>query len=123
MKKYEAHAATDITGFGLLGHAKNLVEFQKESLLFEIHKLPVIKNVLRFGELVGQCTKLKAGKAVETSGGLLICLRPEAAEEFCVEFAKLTNGAQKAFVIGEVKDAVKSVAKLAENVELIEVSL
>lgn len=25
MKKYECHGATDITGFGLLGHAQNLV--------------------------------------------------------------------------------------------------
>lgn len=122
MKKYEAHAATDVTGFGLLGHAKNLVEFQKQPLLFRIHKLPIIRNVLKFGELVGQCTKLKAGKAVETSGGLLICLAPEAAEEFCREFEHLTNGSQKAFVIGEVKEADKPVAELDENVELIEVS-
>jgi len=26
MKKYGAHGATDITGFGLLGHSKNLAE-------------------------------------------------------------------------------------------------
>lgn len=26
MKKYHAHGATDITGFGILGHAKNLAE-------------------------------------------------------------------------------------------------
>ena len=25
MQKYKAHAATDITGFGIKGHAKNLV--------------------------------------------------------------------------------------------------
>lgn len=24
MKKYQSHGATDITGFGILGHAKNL---------------------------------------------------------------------------------------------------
>ena len=26
MKKYDAHGATDITGYGILGHAQNLVE-------------------------------------------------------------------------------------------------
>lgn len=26
MKKYDAHGSTDITGFGILGHAQNLVE-------------------------------------------------------------------------------------------------
>jgi selenide,water dikinase len=25
MKKYQSHGATDITGFGLIGHAQNLV--------------------------------------------------------------------------------------------------
>ncbi|EDV98963.1 GH13308 [Drosophila grimshawi] len=123
MHKYEAHAATDVTGFGLLGHAKNLVEFQKQSLLFKIHKLPIIKNVRKFGELVGQSAKLTAGKAVETSGGLLICLTPKAAEEFCEEFTKITKGAQKVFVIGEVADTNVSTANLAENVEYIEVTL
>lgn len=26
MKKYKAHGATDVTGFGILGHGKNLAE-------------------------------------------------------------------------------------------------
>nr|AEZ68796.1 FI18027p1 [Drosophila melanogaster] len=33
MHKYQAHCATDITGFGLLGHANNLAQFQKEKHL------------------------------------------------------------------------------------------
>ena len=28
MKKYDCHGATDVTGFGIYGHAKNLVEVQ-----------------------------------------------------------------------------------------------
>ncbi|KAH8404355.1 hypothetical protein KR222_004906 [Zaprionus bogoriensis] len=124
MHKYGAHAATDVTGFGLLGHAKNLAEFQKQQLLFKIHKLPIIKNVLRFGEIIGQTTKLVAGKSVETSGGLLICLPPESAEEFCKEFEHVTSGAQKAFIIGEVlESSQKSAAVLSENLEFIEVTL
>lgn len=35
-----AHGATDITGFGLLGHATNLAKTQKEAVDFVIHSLP-----------------------------------------------------------------------------------
>jgi selenide,water dikinase len=37
----EAHAATDVTGFGIVGHAQNLVSNQAgEDLGMEIHTLP-----------------------------------------------------------------------------------
>lgn len=43
MMKYQSHGATDITGFGLLGHAQNLVNVQQnEPLDFHIHTLPLI---------------------------------------------------------------------------------
>lgn len=122
MHKFEAHAATDVTGFGLLGHAKNLVEFQKQKLLFKIEKLPIIKNVLKFAALLGQSTKLTAGKSVETSGGLLICLSSESAEEYCKEFEQVTNGEQKAFIVGKIVESDKSTAILSEDVEYIEVA-
>ena len=35
-----AHGATDITGFGLLGHAQNLASAQKATVSFRIHSLP-----------------------------------------------------------------------------------
>ncbi|KAH8244140.1 hypothetical protein KR026_000250 [Drosophila bipectinata] len=123
MHKYKAHCATDITGFGLLGHAKNLVNFQKEKLLFNIHTLPFIKNVLQFSSLVGQSAKFRSGRSVETSGGLLICISPEAAVKFCLEFEEVTRGQQKAFIVGTVEQAVESDAVLSDNVKFIEVSL
>jgi selenide,water dikinase len=55
MKKYNCHGATDITGFGLLGHAQNLANVQREELDIVIHSLPIIdkmdvinKNILNF---------------------------------------------------------------------------
>ena len=36
----EAHGATDVTGFGILGHALNLVSCQKNSVNFNLHTLP-----------------------------------------------------------------------------------
>lgn len=123
MHKYKAHCATDITGFGLLGHSKNLVNFQKEKLLFKIHTLPFIKNVLQFSSLVGQSAKFRSGRSVETSGGLLICIPPDAADKFCLEFEEVTCGKQKAFVVGTVEKALESDATLSDNVNFIEVSL
>ena len=85
MKKYKAHGATDVTGFGLLGHAQNLVEAQPDKVDFVIENLPVIrgteiieKKVVEYG--------LFEGTAVETSGGLLMALPAEDAENFRSEF-------------------------------------
>ncbi len=35
-----AHGATDVTGFGILGHARNLASCQKAPVAFNIHTLP-----------------------------------------------------------------------------------
>lgn len=125
MHKYEAHAGTDVTGFGLLGHALNLAEFQTECVEFVIEKLPIMKNVIKIGEIVGQDKKLKSGRAVETSGGLLICMPAINASAFCDEYAAMHDYKQKAWVVGHVKAAVDSKrnATLSEKVEIIEIEI
>lgn len=45
MHKYSAHAATDVTGFGILGHAQNLAKNQKNPVAFVIHNLPIIAKM------------------------------------------------------------------------------
>lgn len=121
MHKYKAHAATDVTGFGLLGHAKNLACFQKDKLSFVLNKLPIIANVVTIGEILGQDLKLKSGKAVETSGGLLICLSADKAKAFCDEFFTLSNKEQQAWIVGSVKRAEERDAYLQSNAEILEV--
>lgn len=69
MHKYKAHGATDITGFGILGHAENLAAFQKNKVKFVIHTLPVIKGVLEIEEVMGSKEKFLSGRTPETSGG------------------------------------------------------
>lgn len=124
MHKYEAHAATDVTGFGLIGHAHNLAEFQKDNLRFVIDKLPIIKHILGFAEKLNYTNaKLRSGKSVETSGGLLIAMSPEASEEFCKEFNIITNGEQNAWVVGHVEKSSTREALLCDNPELLEVVL
>lgn len=45
--KHQAHACTDVTGFGILGHAKYLAEAQKKSVDFVINKLPIYRNLIK----------------------------------------------------------------------------
>lgn len=122
MHKYNAHAATDVTGFGLVGHAQNLAEFQKAKVDFIIKKLPIIKNAKELAEIVGQGKKLLSGKAVETSGGLLICMPKDHAEDFCEEYQNMSNSKQAAWIIGDVIEGNGN-AQVVENPEIINVKL
>ena len=74
MHKYNAHAATDVTGFGLLGHAQALARNQKSEVGFVIHNLPIIAKMAAVGKACGNMFQLQQGNSAETSGGLLICL-------------------------------------------------
>lgn len=123
MHKYNANAATDVTGFGLLGHALNLAQFQKKMIQFVITTLPVFKNVLRFAEILSLDKKLRSGKSVETSGGLLICLPASSAVEFCEEYQRLSEGIQRAWIIGSVGNRTtdnEAAAVLKDPVAFIE---
>jgi len=72
-----SHAATDVTGFGILGHALNMAEQSNVSI--RIHTLPVIKWAPRMAEILGY--PLIEGRAAETGGGLLISSPKERADE------------------------------------------
>lgn len=99
MHKFNAHAATDVTGFGLLGHAENLAKYQKLPVDFVIDQLPIIVNVRRMAEILAQ-KKLLTGKAVETSGGLLIAIDEHLAEIFCDDYFR--ESGYKCWTIGRV---------------------
>jgi selenide,water dikinase len=47
LRKYKSHACTDVTGFGILGHAKYLAQAQKKNVDFIIEKLPIYKNLIK----------------------------------------------------------------------------
>lgn len=67
MHKYKAHAATDVTGFGILGHAENLAKFQTSEVAFTIHNLPIIAHMAAVAKLCNMSRLLK-GTSPETSG-------------------------------------------------------
>jgi len=115
-----AHAATDVTGFGLLGHACEMAGGGEVSLLLRLDAIPLITGVAQLvseGMVPAGCYRNRdyfspavaaAGPAAEallplydpqTSGGLLLSLPPEAAAAF---LAGAAAAGQFAVPIGEV---------------------
>ncbi len=118
-----AHAATDITGFGLLGHALEMAQASKVQLVISASKVPVIKEALEFARLglvpEGDYENLRfCEKVVEimpgvdktrlvllydaqTSGGLLVSISREKAPAFYETL--LQKGVFEAAQIGYVE--------------------
>jgi selenide,water dikinase len=67
MVKYNAHAGTDVTGFGLLGHAQNLMDNQIEGVGMEISALPCIRNACKVERSGIFDFRLLKGYSAETS--------------------------------------------------------
>ena len=118
MHKYKAGAATDVTGFGILGHAKNLAENQVDEVFFRIHTLPIIRNMVGVARAVGNMFQLVQGYSAETSGGLLMTLDKEAAPAFIKEIQELEEC--DAWIIGDVVTGVRG-AEITDNPTIIEV--
>lgn len=78
MHKYSAHAAIDVAGYGLFGHACNLAKAQRNEVAFVIHNLPIIARMAGvLKQIQPPMFNLLGGTAPETSGGLLIVLPRE----------------------------------------------
>lgn len=107
-------AATDITGFGLLGHANNVAALSCVSIVFD--RIPVIRGTLEVAEFFGH--RLREGNAAETAGGMLVFIHPDKVAEFQ---DRLRERGHPCWIIGKAvqpKDVPK--ASLVEGVEFIE---
>ncbi|GJQ10104.1 hypothetical protein GpartN1_g4862.t1 [Galdieria partita] len=120
MKKYNAHAATDVTGFGILGHARNLARQQRRHVSFVLECLPCIKGMAKVDRCVkqGDRFQLCRGLSAETSGGLLIALPVDSVESFLNEIY-LEEG-WKSFVVGRVLDGNRD-AFVKDPIEIFDV--
>lgn len=72
-----ATMATDVTGFGLVGQANIIAE--RSGVGIELTEFPVIAGTLELSGLFGY--GLESGESAETSGGLLVSVSPDRAEE------------------------------------------
>jgi len=84
MQKVPVHAATDVTGFGLKGHATNMAILSKVDII--IDHLPVIRGTPTLTELFGY--PLVQGEAKETAGGMLIAVSKANADVLLEELEK-----------------------------------
>jgi len=118
MHKYGATACTDVTGFGILGHAVNLAQNQKEKVKFEIHTLPIIKDMVKISSSVGNMFQLLQGYSAETSGGLLFTISKEGAENLIKEIQEIEGC--PAWIIGDVLDGERG-AQIKQDPTIIHV--
>lgn len=119
MHKYGAKGCTDVTGFGIYGHSTNLAENQKACVQFNIHTLPVIQGMAQVDKALQDKYNLRFGNSSETSGGLLVILPRDQAQNFCDELSELDQ--QPAWIIGDVVESQTRGAEILEGVQIIDI--
>jgi selenide,water dikinase len=123
MEDFEIHSATDVTGYGLLGHAHEMMEASGATAQFWVESVPLLSEARRVaargiapdGSRVN-VRSLRPRSAVgsgvtdedflllcdaQTSGGLLVALPAEQAESYAARCREL--GAEYASVVGRVQ--------------------
>ena len=119
MVEHKACAATDVTGFGIVGHAQNLVSNQANNKLgIQLHTLPCLAHSAAINQHVMDFGLLK-GTSAETSGGLLICMPPEHAQPY-MDALKAVDETES-WIIGDVVLDPSRKAVLVEGFEVLEV--
>nr|MCU0363494.1 selenide, water dikinase SelD [Bacteroidales bacterium] len=124
MKKFGIRGATDVTGFGLAGHALRMARASRVTVSLSMKAVPLIGNAWSlmdagcipgasfrnleyadpdtdFSDDLDYNLRMLAFDA-QTSGGLLISAPRDRAEDLLGDL--LSSGLQQAAIIGEVKD-------------------
>ena len=126
MLRFEVHACTDVTGFGLVGHLSNLALASRVGVHLYSHLVPMLPGVLRLFE--ESITPVRLDENIkyyypnkasildgidfnwpilfcpESSGGLLIAIEADRAEPF-VEELKDTGQVYSAIIGEMISDA------------------
>ena len=111
------HSMTDVSGFGLAGHLKEML--QKSNFSAEITNVPIFKLARElsydFGYKFDEC------EMPETSGGMLLAVESKNAQEFSERLEEEFNVAN--WIIGSIdnKDEPRRV-RVSKNVEHIEIT-
>jgi selenide,water dikinase len=119
------HAMTDVTGFGLAGHALEMARGSKTTIELDMVRVPLlagVRELARVGMVTGASARNWAayGKDIElgsdlhpvdqalltdpqTSGGLLVACAPEAVKDVLAIFHQ--HGFASATEVGEITAA------------------
>jgi selenide,water dikinase len=121
-----ARAATDITGFGLAGHAREMADASNVTIRIELEQLPLLPGAVELsregfltranestkkfiGEMIGyeaasleQSDRAKFLFDPQTSGGLLVAIAREHAQELVRQCIK--GGAGATVIVGVVRE-------------------
>lgn len=136
IENYNISACTDITGFGLLGHAMEMASSSKVTFEIDVNKVPYIDGAIEFAKMglvpagtynnISYISNNVNSENIEeyfidvlydpqTSGGLLITL-PEDKAEYIMKDFELKKMDTKVAVIGRVlKEQQKSI-KLVKSI-------
>ena len=122
LKEFEVHACTDVTGFGLGGHATEMAVASERTIVIDTEKLPVLPDVEKFASMglipggayrnreFAEKTGVKSQAVLwredvvfdpQTSGGLLAAVPEREAEEI---MKRMGEAGLEAGMIGEVVD-------------------
>jgi selenide,water dikinase len=122
MVAHGVHGATDVTGYGLVGHAGEMARASGVALAFDAHRVPLLDGVLEliargavpggtrdnlaeharytdYADSVSEEHRIALSDA-QTSGGLLIAIPRDGAERVLAEL----HDAGIAAIVGEVLD-------------------
>jgi selenide,water dikinase len=132
MRKFPVHACSDVTGFGLLGHALEMASGSSVTLVIEAAKMPILNRAPRLAEkgyLTGGCKRnrdyLGDKMAIEpslreglvevaidpqTSGGLLIAVAKRHAAKLVDELH--AAGVKDATAVGYATSLQKAWVRL-----------
>lgn len=122
MNKYKINAATDITGFGLIGHAHKMALASNVTIEIESNNIPLFKNAYKSVDMASipnsSFTNMRyVGKNAyysenldynmkmlicdaQTSGGILMCVKEENVENVLANLWRL--GVENSTIIGQV---------------------
>ena len=109
------HAMSDVTGFGLAGHTKEMLQNSDLSALIET--IPSIKFAQDISNELGYAfdTCLSA----ETAGGMLMAVDRNKVEEFS---NTLTSNGINNWIVGTIDKVKPELVRVSENVKYIEIT-
>ncbi len=108
------HALTDVTGFGLSGHIKEML--QNSTLSAIIETIPSIRFSKELSEELGYA--FDDCSCHETAGGMLIAIDPKKVEEFS---NTLISNSIENWIVGTIDNIEPGLVRVADNVDNIEI--